>query len=267
MAFAVFGLPGLVGSLRPVEFVGSSIVGIWIVWGAGRGGSGFVGTTRNAPDRVGSQWRVERGSAWVSEASNSTVLGRRSRHCTTASLRMLETAARWQAHWAVFPIGCRPWAKLVACGSFGFFVRRWQHPCQPCPRPIEATFGGRIEWWNPCPSLIQKNTTSGELHAEIAERIRERPGVIQPEKIGQTLEGRPIWAFHLSDPRQPVTRKVLITSKYTRIEWMGTEVAVDLIAELSAQPEPGVQVTIVPVINVDGRLRVEADLLAGRNMY
>ena len=106
-----------------------------------------------------------------------------------------------------------------------------------------------------------------EIHAEIAQRVRERPGVIQPEKIGQTVEGRPIWAFHVSDPRQPITRKVLVTSQIHALEWMGAEVAVDLIAELSQQPEPGVQVTIVPVINVDGRLRVEADLLASRNLY
>ena len=106
-----------------------------------------------------------------------------------------------------------------------------------------------------------------ELHAQIAQHVRERPGVIQPEKIGQTLEGRPIWAFHLSNPRQPIDRKVLITSQIHALEWMGAEVAVDLISALVVQPEPGVQVTIVPVINVDGRLRVEADLLAGRNLY
>ena len=43
--------------------------------------------------------------------------------------------------------------------------------------------------------------------------------------------------------------------------------AVDLIGELAVDPEPGVRVTVVPVINIDGRMRVESDLRGGRNLY
>ncbi len=52
-----------------------------------------------------------------------------------------------------------------------------------------------------------------------------------------------------------------------RPEWIGVEAAPEWLLELIDEPPRGTRVTVVPVVNPDGRARVEADLLAGRNTY
>lgn len=109
---------------------------------------------------------------------------------------------------------------------------------------------------------------AGTFFPQIAARVSERPGRVRPERIGTTLLGRPIWAFHLQNPGRPVRRKVLIFAGLHAMEWIGTEVAVDLLLDLSEGTHPdGVLVTIVPLANPDGRARVEHDLRAGEEHY
>jgi hypothetical protein len=87
------------------------------------------------------------------------------------------------------------------------------------------------------------------------------------ERIGTTVNARPIWAFHVQDPAVPVHRKVLVFANIHALEWISAEVAFQLLDDLVEVPPPGVKVTVVPVLNVDGRIRVERDLRAGRNVY
>jgi hypothetical protein len=44
-------------------------------------------------------------------------------------------------------------------------------------------------------------------------------------------------------------------------------VALALLVRAIAHPAPGVELTVVPVLNPDGRMKVEKDLRAGRNVY
>jgi hypothetical protein len=102
---------------------------------------------------------------------------------------------------------------------------------------------------------------------EIADAIAAHPGVVEVEPIGTSTTGRPIWAFDVSDPGTVPTRDVLVFAGIHALEWISTEVAVDLLEEWIALPPPGVRLTVVPLLNPDGRARVERDLGAGENRY
>ena len=106
-----------------------------------------------------------------------------------------------------------------------------------------------------------------EVYAELAPYVRDRPGVMQVERTGTTVENRPIWAFHITHPTTPPDHTVLVSASIHALEWVGAEVATELAVRLAESPVPGVRVTIVPLLNVDGRARVEADLRAGENRY
>jgi len=106
-----------------------------------------------------------------------------------------------------------------------------------------------------------------DLLHELAPLVEERPGVLTVERIGRTVQGHRMWAFQVTDPSVQVHQKVLVTASIHPMEWVGAEVATDLLLELVESPVPGVQVTVVPMLNVDGRLRVEKDLLDGVNRY
>jgi len=106
-----------------------------------------------------------------------------------------------------------------------------------------------------------------DLLHELAPLVAERPGVIEVERIGRTVQGHRMWAFHVTDPSVEVRQKVLVTASIHPMEWVGAEAATELLLELAQSPVQGVQVTVVPMFNVDGRLRVEQDLLDGVNRY
>ena len=109
---------------------------------------------------------------------------------------------------------------------------------------------------------------AGTFYDHIATWVEDRPGRVRPERIGTSIHGRPIWAFHLSHPGKPVTRKVLIMGGIHAMEWVSTEVAVELLLDLAEHGPPvGTQVTIIPLVNPDGRAAVEADLRAGEERY
>lgn len=108
---------------------------------------------------------------------------------------------------------------------------------------------------------------SSELFKDLAMAVRDKPGVVQAEKIGVSTRDRPIIAFHISDPTTPVTRKVLIFAGIHALEWVSTEVAVHFFHELVRTPPKGTRVTVIPLLNPDGRAKVERDLIAGENKY
>jgi carboxypeptidase T len=106
-----------------------------------------------------------------------------------------------------------------------------------------------------------------EAHRQLGRLSADRPGVIVPFEIGRTVQGRSIWAFRIRDPARPVRRKVLVFAGIHPIEWISTETAVTVALSLAEHPITGVELVVVPVLNIDRRLMVEADLLAGRNVY
>jgi hypothetical protein len=106
-----------------------------------------------------------------------------------------------------------------------------------------------------------------ELHARIATLARERPGVVQPFMAGLSVQGQPIWAFRLRDPVRPIHTKVLVFGGTHALEWISSEVALHFLEGFARRPPPGVEVIVLPILNPDGRRRVEADLLDGENVY
>lgn len=95
----------------------------------------------------------------------------------------------------------------------------------------------------------------------------ERPGLVRLESIGESVRRQPILAVHVAEPGVPVDRRVLVFAGIHALEWISTETALALIDELVAAPPRGVAVTVIPVLNPDGRARVEADLNEGARVY
>jgi hypothetical protein len=89
----------------------------------------------------------------------------------------------------------------------------------------------------------------------------DRPGVVQLEVIGHSLDDAPLVAVHIADPAQPVTDEVLVVAGLHALEWVGTESALALVDAHARRPVPGLRLTVVPLANPDGRARVESDLL------
>ena len=108
---------------------------------------------------------------------------------------------------------------------------------------------------------------AGPLFADLAERARARPGAVRVESIGETTAGQPIWAFHVEEPGVPPERSALVFGGIHALEWISVEVAATLLVELIDRPVPGTRVTVIPLLNPDGRLKSEADRIAGDNLY
>ncbi len=105
------------------------------------------------------------------------------------------------------------------------------------------------------------------LHRDVAPWVETRPGVIRPFVIGRSVEKRPIWAFRVSRPGTEIHTKVLVFAGIHALEWISTETATSFLESLVTLPPKGVEVVVVPLLNPDGRERVQSDRLAGRKMY
>jgi hypothetical protein len=105
------------------------------------------------------------------------------------------------------------------------------------------------------------------VYAELDAMAAGRPGVATAVEVGHSVEGRPIRGWRLRDPASPVCGKLLIFANIHALEWVPTEVALAFGEAFVAQPIAGVEIVMIPSLNVDGRAKVEADLEAGRNAY
>lgn len=125
--------------------------------------------------------------------------------------------------------------------------------------------------WADGQEVVEHDEAEYHFVADIHERIRplveERPGVVRPFIIGRTVEKRPIWAFEVSDPKTPIRKKMLVFAGIHALEWVGVESALELLIDAIEHPPPGVQLVVVPLLNVDKRLLVEGDLLRGERLY
>lgn len=115
------------------------------------------------------------------------------------------------------------------------------------------------------PDIADGYRQTARLWAEISAALATNPSV-GVERIGDTTQGRPIWAFHVHDPRYQSERKVLVFGGLHALEWIGTEVACETLLRAIREPPP-VDLTVIPLFNPDGRAKVEADLRARRNAY
>lgn len=116
---------------------------------------------------------------------------------------------------------------------------------------------------DPSGTVYDSYRFTGHLFPQIAAAAARKPGAVEVERIGSTHGNRPIWAFHVQEPDTVAERDVLVFAGIHALEWISTEVAVDLLLELIEAPPRGARVTVIPLLNPDGRARVEADLLQG----
>ncbi len=106
-----------------------------------------------------------------------------------------------------------------------------------------------------------------EMHAELAPLVEETPHVIRPIVVGRTVKQRRMWGYVLRDPGHAIHARMLVFAQVHPMEWVPAEVAVAFIQDFVAHPIPGVEVTVIPVVNVDVRVRVEQDVLNGNDVY
>ncbi len=106
-----------------------------------------------------------------------------------------------------------------------------------------------------------------EIHAEMGAWVERRPHAVVPFMAGRTHESRPIWGYVIKDPWHPVTHRVLVFGGIHAIEWISTEVALGFALWFAEHPVPGVELVVIPVVNIDGRRRVERDLREGENVF
>ncbi|HMV66786.1 MAG TPA: M14 family metallopeptidase [Myxococcota bacterium] len=106
---------------------------------------------------------------------------------------------------------------------------------------------------------------ASDLFADLAARSADRPGVTVTS-LGATTQGRPIWAWQVAATGEE-ERKVLIFAGIHALEWISTEVAAATLRALLDHPREHTSVTVVPLLNPDGRAKVEADLAADRARY
>lgn len=136
-------------------------------------------------------------------------------------------------------------------------------------RPVDDAYARWIEQHVPPPGdrpepdyhLLE------EVHTELAAWVERRPHAVQPFMAGRTTESRPIWGYRIHDPGHPITHRVLVLGGIHALEWISTEVALGFALEFARQPLPGVELVVIPVLNVDGRRLAERDLLAGENKF
>lgn len=102
---------------------------------------------------------------------------------------------------------------------------------------------------------------ASELWIRLDTVVDENPGHIEPFLVGRSVERRPIWGFRVADPTIPVERELLVIAQLHSLEWIGAEVAVAYLEEIAPTPPAGVAVTVIPIVNPDGRWRSEEDLL------
>ena len=108
---------------------------------------------------------------------------------------------------------------------------------------------------------------TAELMADVAAAVRDRPGVVTPFMAGRSVTGQPLWAFRVRRPGTEPKAKLLVFGGIHALEWISAEVATSFLVEIIARPPPGVEVVVLPLLNPDGRDRVEGDLVAGEQRY
>lgn len=143
-------------------------------------------------------------------------------------------------------------------------------PSADAVRPVPMEVSAYIRWARrqvPDPHPEAAYRFEADVHAALLPLVEAMPQRVTPIRIGRSVENRPIWGFRVREHRTPVTRKLLVFANIHALEWITTEVAVGFLQEIAAHPPPGVEVVVVPVLNPDGRAKVEQDLRSGRNVY
>ena len=119
--------------------------------------------------------------------------------------------------------------------------------------------------------------TYGELSDEMAALADTWPGIAALHQIGQSVEGRPIWALKISDNvdlDEDGEPRVLLVGCHHAREWISVEVPLLIARHLleqsgaggqAANAVSGAEIWVVPMLNPDGHVfSVEDDRLCDR---
>lgn len=155
------------------------------------------------------------------------------------------------------PVGPAPHVRTTAEHPHADFLREAARQAEPSAEAAAWRSGEAAEPYH----------LEAEVLAAAAALVERWPGRVTPERVGRSSQGRSIWGFRVSDPGVPVQRKLLVFANIHAMEWISTEVALAFLEELAASPPPGVEVMVLPMLNVDGRQRVEGDLFAGEERF
>ncbi len=137
---------------------------------------------------------------------------------------------------------------------------------------VSAAFASAFSAWHarqppPSPHPEPNYRYAADVWRDAAGVLADRPGVVSAERFGHATSGAPLWVFRVRDPSVPVARRMLVIAQIHALEWVPTEIATEFLAAAARHPPPGVELWIVPVLNPDGRAKVERDLDDGRNAY
>lgn len=113
------------------------------------------------------------------------------------------------------------------------------------------------------PAPADAYTPLEDLLAGLEALAEEHPEVLSVEPIGRTVRGRPILAFHIA-PSGEERSTLLVFAGIHAYEWIGVETADRFLRDLVVAPPEHVAVTVIPALNVDGRLASEAAVREGR---
>lgn len=105
-----------------------------------------------------------------------------------------------------------------------------------------------------------------EIYTEISSTIIETGHVIEPFRVGKTVENRTIWGFKIRS-KKPEHNSVFVLGGIHPLEWVSVESATNLILHLAKHPPQYTSVVIIPVLNIDRRLVVERDLSSEDRRY
>lgn len=117
------------------------------------------------------------------------------------------------------------------------------------------------------PAEIDGYLTATGLFRSASMLNAERPGVVQPLLMGHSVQRRPLWAFRIRRPGDEIHTKVLVFAGIHALEWISTQTAAHTLEALALSPPSGVEIVVLPLLNPDGRARVESDLAEGRRIY
>ncbi len=106
-----------------------------------------------------------------------------------------------------------------------------------------------------------------EIHAAMGAWVQRRPHMVRPFMAGRSVKSRPIWGYRVADPGHPITHRVLVFGGIHAMEWISTEATLGFALDFIEDPVPGVELVVIPLLNPDGRKRVERDLEAGENTF
>jgi hypothetical protein len=119
----------------------------------------------------------------------------------------------------------------------------------------------------PFPEPAEGYSPLAASFARVLQRVQSHPGHVSMEIIGRTVLDEPIWAFHVQQQGDVPELSVLVFAGIHALEWISSETAFQLLEDLIVAPAPGARVTVVPILNVDGRLRAEGDIRLRENVY